>query len=100
MVSSWVDAYYEALDFFFWEPQHLGRKKHTDAKLKTHYDVQAHLRVMEVTLNHQLKQFFSLAPRSLRNRLFESALGKTISGDFVMVGDDFDKRYHLQGCTQ
>jgi len=100
MASSWVDAYYEALDFFFWEPQHLGRKMHAEAKLKSPKDVQAHLRTIEVTLNHQLKQFFAIAPHRVRPRLFEEVLGTAFSKDFSMVGSDYDEAYQLKSSTQ
>ena len=28
----WAEAYYEALESFCWEPQHIGRKKHPSVK--------------------------------------------------------------------
>lgn len=30
---NWLDSYYEAVEFFYWETQHLGRNKHPEAKL-------------------------------------------------------------------
>ncbi len=35
MTGGWLDSYYEALEFFYWEPQHLGRKKHATAEFNT-----------------------------------------------------------------
>jgi hypothetical protein len=98
--ESWVDRYYEALDFLYWEPQHLGRAKAVNSKLNTLTKVQMHLRLMEVTLNHLIKQFFSLAPSSFRNRLFECGLTGPVSGDLLMVGSNFDREYNLQNSTQ
>jgi len=98
--SSWVEGYYEALEFFYWEPQHLGRKKHEASRFKTLKEVQDHLRLMEVTLNHQIKQFFALAPKSFRNRLFGRALKTTVSGEFVLVGSELDREYSLSNATQ
>ncbi len=98
--ESWVQSYYEALSFFYWEPQHLGRKKYVDATYNTADKVMKHLGIMEVTLNHQIKQFLSIAPRSLRNRLFQAALGRFIAGDFYMAGRDVDKTYALNNVTQ
>jgi hypothetical protein len=43
---------------------------------------------MEVTLNHQIKQFLCLAPDSFRNRLFKSALGREVVGHFLMAGSN------------
>jgi hypothetical protein len=64
--DSWVESYYDTLSFFYWEPQHIGRKKYVDPRLKSALEVQNHVRTMEVTLNHQIKQFLCLAPDSFR----------------------------------
>jgi hypothetical protein len=98
--GSWIDGYYDTLDFFFWEPQHLGRQRHENAKLKGLKAVQDNVRTLEVTLNHQIKQFLTLAPSSFRNRLFESVLGVPVSGDLNMAGPDVDAMYDLQNATQ
>ena len=47
---------------------------------------------MEVTLNQIINQFLSLAPSSLRNLLFERALGYPVLGDFVLSGRDFGEQ--------
>ncbi len=86
--DSWVESYYDTLSFFYWEPQHIGRKKYDDPKLRTGCEVQNHVRTMEVTLNHQIKQFLSLAPASFRKRLFKSTLGREVIGHFIMAGSD------------
>lgn len=86
--DSWVESYYDTLSFFYWEPQHIGRKKYVDPRLKSALEVQNHVRTMEVTLNHQIKQFLCLAPDSFRNRLFRSALGREVVGHFIMAGSD------------
>jgi hypothetical protein len=83
--DSWVEGYYDTLSFFYWEPQHIGRKKYADPRLKSECDVQQHVRTMEVTLNHQIKQFLCLAPAFFRNRLFKSALGREVIGNFTMA---------------
>lgn len=91
MKNSWVDLYYDALEFYYWEPQHLGRKKPANPAFKDSKEVMDHLHRVEVPLNHLIKQFFSLAPISLRNRLFvlasfEPALTPSLSGEFAMAG--------------
>jgi hypothetical protein len=73
--SDWVAAYYDALEFFWWEPQHLGRKKHASAQLDTLGKVSRHIHGIEVTLNQLLNQFFLLAPVGLRAELFEAHFG-------------------------
>jgi hypothetical protein len=100
MGNSWVDVYYEAVDLYYGEPQHLARKSYERAKSKPRIAAQEHVKRIEVSLNHQLKQFFAIAPRSLRNCLFEKAFGPSIPGDFEMVGADYDGMYDLQNATQ
>lgn len=96
---SWVYAYYEALEFLYWEPQHLGkqaeRPRYTSAA-----KVRAHLGQMEVTLNHNLNQFFALAPDSLRNDLFGRVFGTTFHDPFRLVGRDVGQRFRLQSAVQ
>lgn len=54
---------------------------------------------MEVTLNHIINQFLSLAPSSLRNLIFERALGGSIPGEFVLRGRDLgERRPHWDTC--
>lgn len=90
--KTWVDHYYDALTFFYWEPQHLGRKKDVGAPLSSETLVLKRLHSMEVTLNQIFNQFLSLAPSSLRNLLFEQTLGRTILGEFLLSGRDLDER--------
>jgi hypothetical protein len=100
MGNSWVDVYYEAVDLDYGEPQHLARKSYERAKSTPRIAAQKYVQKIEVSLNHQLKQFFAIAPRSLRNRVFEKAFGPSIPGAFEMVGADYDGRYDLRNATQ
>ena len=97
---TWVDSYYEALEFFYWEPQHLGRKKHSNAEFDTTPKVRKHLRKMEVTLNQNLHQFFLLAPDSLRNELFGRLFRRTLQGCLSLEGRDVDEKFRLQNSMQ
>lgn len=97
---TWVDSYYEGLEFFYWEPQHLGRKKHADAEFDTAPKVRKHLRKMEVTLNQNLHQFFLLAPDSLRNELFGRLFGRTLRGRLSLEVRNVDEKFKLQNSTQ
>lgn len=93
---NWIDSYYEALEFFYFEPQHMRRKKKVNpelqkavklAKTSSDFDtVKKRLRVMEVTLNHNINQFFFLAPDSLRNKVFEVVFGPAFEGTFRLHG--------------
>jgi len=100
--NSWVRGYYDEVGSFYWEPQHLRPKKYVESTLNTFDSVEAHLRTMEVTLNHRIKQFLRLAPDSLRNRLFRPAFGREIPGEFIMEGSllDIDKKYQLNSAVQ
>jgi hypothetical protein len=100
MGNSWVDVYYEAVDLYYGEPQHLAPKNYEGAKPTPRRAAQEHVERIEVSLNHLLKQFFAIAPRSLRNRLFESAFRLPISGEFEMVGASYDGTYSLKNATQ
>jgi len=106
----WLDCYYEAVEFFYWEPQHLRVKTHaaveatklaTIAKnAKSVEQVRGRLRQMEVTLNHNIQQFFSLAPTGFRNNLFGKVFGDQFNNTFVMQGREVDEKFALKGCMQ
>jgi hypothetical protein len=108
--ENWLDSYYEALEFFYWEPQHMRPKTHDAAELETLAklakqsskvdDVRAHLREMEVTLNHNIRQFLLLAPDALRNSLFEKLFGRAFDGAFALYGREIDPKFALVGCMQ
>ena len=68
MEPSWLETYYTALEFMYWEPQHIGRRKNPDATLDSIATVASRLRKLEVTLNHNLDQFLRLAPGALRKQ--------------------------------
>jgi len=97
---NWLDSYYEALEFFYLEPQRLGCKKNPNAKLKDLKDVRRQLRRLEVTLNQTLQQFFALAPNRLRNALFAKIFGDSLDDQFIMHGRDVDKYFALDNCMQ
>ncbi|RRA47568.1 hypothetical protein D1Y84_03915 [Acidipila sp. EB88] len=94
--ADWVDVYYEGLEFFYLEPQHLrslqklGRWKHVEEKIHR----------LEVTLNHQIKHYFALAPSRFRNHLFESIFNREFEGQFGMAGRNYDREYDLRNATQ
>ena len=100
MESDWVGSYYEALEFFYWEPQHIGRKKHISAEFDTLDKVKRHFHRMEVTLNHNLNQFFLLAPSFLRNELFAELFHHPFSRPFAMWGNGVNIEFTLEDATQ
>ena len=100
MGDSWAEVYYEALQFYYYEPMHLGQQKKPGAKYDSAGKVDEGLRRKEVPLNHLIKLFLSLAPVALRNRLFSSALGSPRLGEFQMAGRSVDADYVLQNAVQ
>lgn len=60
-MASWTDEYREIVEFYYWEPQHIGRgsggKRFSGAD-----EMYAHVNTLEVSLNHILNIFFSLYP--------------------------------------
>lgn len=108
--SDWINSYYEALEFFYWEPQHLRVRSEVAAEVATlervasqskRVDhVRTHLRKMEVTLNHNVRQFFLLAPNALRNKLFSELFNRSFRSPFVLHGDEADKHFALSNSTQ
>ena len=98
--GTWLQSYYEALQFFYWEPQHLGRKKYATAEFNTAEKVARHLGKMEVTLNHNLSQFFLLAPNRLRLDLFSRLFGQSFENGFVLHGRGVDTTFELANSTQ
>lgn len=72
MKPPWTKYYYDILDFYFWEPQHLGKEKNPDSKYLSYSDIFNHLGKMEVSLNHQLALFFNIIPESILNTLLNT----------------------------
>ena len=109
--TDWLDSYYEALEFFYWEPQHFRAKTNAAAEVKkldeiakksTRFgQVTSHLRQMEVTLNHNINQFFLLPPDAFRNSLFEKLfVSSQFKKAFEMQGREIDEKFALGSCMQ
>ena len=117
MEPNWLDSYYEALEFFYFEPQHMRRNQHISPEREKALEtskkilkqssrfptVQKHLREMEVTLNHNIKQFFYLAPDDLRKKLFQAAFeppDQHFDGGFKLWGREVDSELKLANVMQ
>jgi len=100
MEASWLDTYYSALEFVYWEPQHLRGGKSPDPSVKRVDLVNTRLRRLEVTLNHNLDQFFRLAPTALRNQLFEGAFSRQFADSFELHGRNVDREFSLLNSMQ
>jgi hypothetical protein len=97
---SWLDTYYAALEFVYWEPQHLGQMKNPDSGLNSIDRVSKRLHALEVTLNHNLDQFFRLAPTVLRNRLFSKLFETPFPDQFHLHGRHLDVDFDLANTMQ
>ena len=104
MENSWLDSYYEAVAFYYAEPQFLDPMRYPAAKGWKFPEVKKHLQKVEVPLNHNIAQFFLLAPNALRKelfkRLFKEKVGPALDGDFEMYGCDVDTTFNLQNAMQ
>lgn len=90
-MSNWTSEYYEIMEFYFWEPQHLDLIKkgtpHNNAVSKrSKSEVLAHIQRMEVSLNHIFNIFFQLAPADFTFALVRETTGFEPSGPLQMVG--------------
>jgi hypothetical protein len=99
MGTNWLDSYYEALEFFYWQPQHIGRKKTIGREFELKKVVK-HLREMEVTLNHNINQFLLLAPAALLPRLFNELFAREFKLEFEMHGQGVDADFKLENAVQ
>lgn len=61
---SWTDEYKEIVEFYYWEPQHIGRAKGV-RRFDGPKDMWSHVNKLEISLNHILSLFFSLYSGSL-----------------------------------
>lgn len=87
METTWNKEYYDILNFYYWEPQHLGKKNHPESSVKTLADSEKKLRNMEVTLNHIFNIFIRLCPKVILGEI----LGK-ITGDFGLENVVYQSR--------
>ena len=85
-MSQWNDEYYEIIDFYFWEPQHIGRSKTEKSRYKNMEDVKNHILNMEVSLNHQLNIFFRLAPEDFINKLVKNYFHNSFDDKYLFHG--------------
>lgn len=71
-MTSWIDEYDSVAEFYFWEPQHLGRISARSGK--NFAVILGELRKKEVPLNHLLNYFLHLAPSAMIARIYRRLL--------------------------
>ncbi len=85
----WNHVYYDILQEIYWDPKMIGRAPANPPVFANDREMLANLRRTEVSLNHILSLFFSLAPQS-----FISGLEKEV------FGDSTDKTYRSVGIFE
>ncbi len=100
MLTTWNKEYYDALSFYYWEPQHLGKLKNPKSKYNNVKDVLSHLKKMEVSLNHQFNLFFQLLPNELFHQFFGSIVQNLELDDYKYQSLENLKILNLNDATQ
>jgi hypothetical protein len=96
---SWNDRYYDAVEFFCWEPQHLGKIRNPDSTLRNPKVAIERLRRIEVTLNHHFDFFFDLAPSALINHIFTMVFLDSVVGKYKFFGRNVESNFDLEVNT-
>ncbi|MCI5050487.1 MAG: hypothetical protein MRY32_09215 [Rickettsiales bacterium] len=96
--SSWAKEYYEIVEYYFWEPQHIGRQKNPNTKYVNAEMALDHVRNLEVSLNHIINIFFRLAPDNFINRMLEKYYDHQTDDAFVFTGRE--ELRDIYGATQ
>jgi hypothetical protein len=95
---TWSGEYREIVDFYYWEPQHLGRMKNPTSTITSSDQAWAKVKKLEVSTNHILNLYFSMVPLAVLdpNRRWAPA------DDYRFVGSGELERLRnsLQGFTQ
>jgi hypothetical protein len=65
--ASWADEYRTIIDFYYWEPQHLGRIKNPLSPIRSWAAAWDRVSKLEVATNHILNLYFALVPLQLIN---------------------------------
>lgn len=96
--SIWTDIYYEIIDFYYWEPQHIGKTRLNNTKFKNVESVINHISNLEVSLNHILNIYFSMLPSEMLLTIFQSISKKVVPDDYQLMS--IDTEWLLKNETQ
>ncbi len=100
MASTWNTEYYDIMSFFYWEPQHLGKKRYPESTYKSLKDAMVHLKKMEVTLNHQFNFFFRLLPENMYLDFFRSIVPGLVEDNYHYQNREDVEGLQLNDATQ
>ncbi len=84
--KDWTSEYYDVMEFYYWEPQHLGKIKNQNSRYNSAGKALSHIQNMEVSLNHMFNVFFRLAPSSFINQVISASFPVTIEENFLPQG--------------
>lgn len=87
MQSTWNQEYYDIIDFYFWEPQHIGKIKSEKSRFHGIDEVLENIKKMEVSLNHQMDIFFRLAPESFLHWMIWKVFQENVEDHYVFHGN-------------
>jgi hypothetical protein len=93
--KEWTSEYYDVMEFYYWEPQHLGKIKNPKSQYSNQLKSLEHIQNMEVSLNHMFNVFFRLAPSHFTNTLLNKFCNTSIGDQFFMQG-----RYDIRRFSQ
>ena len=91
--KDWTSEYYDVMEFYYWEPQHLGKIKNPKSRYSNPVESLQHIQNMEVSLNHMFNVFFRLAPSGFINQLLNTTCKTNISDELSMQGRYAVKEY-------
>ena len=90
----WTSQYYDTAEFYYWEPQHLGKIKNPKSRYNNQQDVLDHIQNMEVSLNHMFNVFFRIVPSQFINTLLNETCNIDTSS---VIRADVQDNFYMQG---
>jgi len=92
--GDWTSQYYDVSEFYYWEPQHLGKIKNPKSRYNNQQDVLNHIQNMEVSLNHMFNVFFRIVPSKFINTLLDETCNIDTS---PVIRTDVQDDFYMQG---
>jgi len=99
---AWNQTYYDLLEFYLFEPQHIAPKPRVDAtKRRTVPEAIKRLKRLETPFNHVFSLFFRLAPPEFIGTIVSAAFADgSPSHDLASIGREADRKFDLRNTTQ
>jgi len=84
-MNNWTNIYNEIMSFYFYEPNHIGKRAYPKESPHAYSKEPAmlqHIANMEVSLNHMLSILLSISPNSLTRLITKKAFGATLDDNY------------------